>query len=159
MQHLTEIRNLRASGQSLANIVADWSRRDAAGRPMIAGYFRPKIYRDERVPVLQRLARRVGLPHGPYEELAEELDRLLVARWNSGWNVAGYASAVNLDQGYQPEEIRRLRSLSCISGVSACYADAVEQPPESFLPVRVDDVTYNGPTARPLPAADDVGTM
>jgi citrate synthase len=38
-----------------------------------------------------------------------------------------------------------------MSGVTACYVDAVERPAETFLPLRCDDIDYQGPPPRDVP--------
>jgi citrate synthase len=56
-----------------------------------------------------------------------------------------------VDQGFTPQEIYRIFSISVNSGVTACYIEAAESSPESFLPLRCCDMDYQGHPPRELP--------
>ena len=55
------------------------------------------------------------------------------------------------DQGLSQAEIIRTGALMISAGVLACYAEARDKPPEAFLPLRCDDIAYEGRAARSLP--------
>ena len=67
-------------------------------------------------------------------------------------NLLGYATAFLLDQGFTYQDVYRLLSCWVNSGVHACYAEAADQPPESFFPLHCEDIDYQGKAPRPVPA-------
>lgn len=38
-----------------------------------------------------------------------------------------------------------------MSGVTVCYVEEADKPPESFLPLRCDDIEYQGKPPRKVP--------
>jgi hypothetical protein len=121
------------------------------GRPNITGYIRPIAKGDERIDAMERVAKQLGIETGPHMKLAFELERVLLARFDESMNINGYASAFFADQGFSGEDIYRTLPLVVASGVSACYVDAIEKPADSFLPLRCDDIVYEGKPRRKVP--------
>lgn len=120
--------------------------------PVVAGYARPIASGDERVKRLKQLSARLGMDKGPHETLSEEIHHLVNLKTpQNGINVGGYSVAVMLDYGYSLTEIYRFISMLVLSGAQACYAEAYDNPPESYLPLQCDDIDYIGKPIRQLP--------
>ncbi len=146
-------RQQRLAGWSVARIVdAAWAAYAGRGKPVIVGYARPLATGDERVEVMARLSRRLGFTEGPHLSLAYEVDACLQDQVAEGINLAGYVAAFLTDHGYTGVEIYRIYSAWVQGGIHACYAETRDRSPESFLPLRCEDVAYQGPPPRPLPA-------
>lgn len=121
------------------------------GKPNIMGYRRPIAKGDERIVALSRVARELGFEEGPHLRLAYELDGVLRERFDEGMNVNGYGSAFFADCGFSAEEVYQMCTLLVASGATACYLDARGQRPETFTPLRCDDIAYEGAPCRPVP--------
>ncbi len=121
------------------------------GKPVIMGFARPVAKGDERIEAMERIASELGFSHGVHMTLAFEIENFLMAGYDEGLNLTGYMSAFLADQGFSPEEACRLCSAIVSSGVTACYVDTYERPPETFLPMRCDDIDYQGKPPRPVP--------
>lgn len=121
------------------------------GKPQIVGYARPIARGDERVIALERVTKNLGFSIGEHLELAYQLQDMLYERYDETMNINGYASAFLSDQGFTPQEVYQLSAMCVNAGVLACYIDTNEQPPESFLPLRCDDIDYQGKPPRPVP--------
>lgn len=121
------------------------------GKPYIVGYIRPIAKGDERLVVMEKIAKKLQIPVGPHLTLAYEIEKLLLEKYQEGMNINGYVSAVLSDQGFPAQEIYQMFACLVASGVTACYLDTFKQPPESFLPLRCEDIDYQGTASRPLP--------
>lgn len=119
--------------------------------PMIVGYARPIATGDERVQALRRFAKLLDFATGEYLSLANEIEQILLEKFNEGMNIVGYVCAFLCDHGYSDQEIYRMCSTCVSSGVLACHAEAADQPPESFFPLHCTDIDYQGPPPRPVP--------
>lgn len=142
------------SGLSIPEILA----KEAAlpgGKPILIGYARPVAKGDERIEALERVAGDRGFNRGEHLRLADRIDRHLQEHYDEGINFGGYAAAFFADQGYTPEESEQIVATLVASGVTACYVDAAGRPPESFLPMRCDDIDYQGKPPRPVPEKGD----
>lgn len=122
------------------------------GRLVVPGFARPLAAGDERVNAMHRVADELGFEIGPHLAAAHRLEAYLLERHGESLNLAGYAVAFMLDQGFVDQEIYRLASLSVSAGVQAAYVDAHAHMPWGFLPLRCDDVDYTGHAAREVPA-------
>lgn len=144
----------RREGRELEEIVRPYLK----GReqsPVIPGYSRPLLKGiDERVVHMGRLAAHLGFEEGPHLRVCNEISDYLYERYEEGINLAGYIVAFLLDQGFTPTEIHRVTAMAVMAGVHACYADAADRPPHSFLPLRCDDIEYQGEPERPVPDAE-----
>jgi citrate synthase len=118
----------------------------------IPGFARPIAKGDERVIAMQRVSGTLGFRDGPHLTLAYEIQDFLFEHCGEGLNLAGYMVAFLSDQGLQAKEIYRINSLCVNGGIHACYAEAADRPPESFLPLRCDDIEYTGKEEREIPA-------
>jgi citrate synthase len=147
---LLTLRDRVAAGASLASIVEGMPR-DERGVPRVPGFVRPIARGDDRVPALTRAMQALGVAPGPHLERALAVDQHLAERYGERINAGGLYSAVLLDLGYTPDESQQLQAVMMVVGASACYRDTVARPPDSFLPLRCDDVIDLGPAPRPVP--------
>ncbi len=121
------------------------------GKPHIMGYARPVAKGDERVVAMKRVQKEWGLPDGDHLQLAYQIEKVLLRDFDESMNINGYMSAFLSDQGYTAEEVYRIFAVLVTSGVTACYIDTRDRPPEAFLPLRCDDIEYTGKPARAVP--------
>ncbi|MCP4350620.1 MAG: hypothetical protein GY795_34565 [Desulfobacterales bacterium] len=119
--------------------------------PAIPGYVRPISHGDERVPVMERVAAELGFEKGEHLILSYEIEEVLLREYNEGMNLGGLAAPFLCDQGFSSLEQYRILGIDVNSGVSACYTEAADNPPESFYPMRCDDMDYQGKPPRPVP--------
>lgn len=124
------------------------------GHPYIIGYTRPIANGDERIAPLEKVAINLGFKNGEHLTLAYQIETVLKEEYGEEMNMNGYISAFVADQGISAEEAYRLSLMSTNSGITACFLDALERPPESFLPLRCDDIDYQGPPQREVPDRD-----
>ncbi|MDX1451397.1 MAG: hypothetical protein R3183_02490 [Oleiphilaceae bacterium] len=136
-----------ASPQELvsANLVQN------GGHLKMMGFSRPLATGDERVPVLLRLARQLGLGGGLHENAIMRLNDYLAVDIGETLNVGGYIAVIMADEGISKSAFYNLFSLCTMAGVLACYVDAKERPDHSLLPLRASDVVYTGERQRELP--------
>ncbi|ACE84159.1 hypothetical protein CJA_0758 [Cellvibrio japonicus Ueda107] len=123
----------------------------SGGKPMIVGYVRPIAKGDERLERMEEISRHLGIAPGPHLQLAYDIEKVMKAKYGEGMNINGYVAAVLSDHGFSPQEVYQIFPTAVASGVTACYRDAYLRPPESFLPLRCDDVVYQGPAFRVVP--------
>lgn len=121
------------------------------GKPQIMGYARPIAKGDERIAAMERIAEKLGFSVGEHLALAYEIEKVLQEEFEEEMNINAYNSAFLSDQGFTGEEVSRISATLVASGVTACYVDTLERPPESFLPLRCDDIDYQGPPPREVP--------
>ena len=125
-----------------------------SGKPYIMGYRRPIAKGDERLEVMEQVGRKLGFTVGEHMLLAYEIEKDLLQRIDEGMNINGYMSAFLADQGFSADECYQMVSMLVASGVTACYLDTYKRPPDTFLPLRCDDIDYQGTAKRPVPTAD-----
>lgn len=124
-------------------------RNELASRRRIPGYGRPIVDRDERIKPVVAMARTLELNEGPFEQLAFEIERILMTgRWRMQMNVTGLAAAMCADQGLSVREFYHYASLGFSAGILPCYIDATTKPEGAFFPLRCDSLIYNGPAPR-----------
>lgn len=138
-------------GMSVEEIVREQQRNPRA-KPIIAGYARPVAKGDERVFAMCQVAQRLGFDVGEHLELAMKIENYTFEQFEETINLAGYLTAFLCDQKFSPEEIYRFCAIMVNSGIHACYAEAADQPPESFFPLHCEDIDYQGKPPRPVPA-------
>jgi len=124
------------------------------GKPYIMGFARPIAKGDERIVAMERISARLGLGVGAHLQLAYDMEKVLMSEHDEGMNLTGYMSAFLADQGFSPAEVGCICATLVASGLTACYADASARPPESFFPLRCDDIDYQGKPPRPVPSPD-----
>ena len=143
----------KIAGHSAREIVADEIKRHN-GKARIMGYARPVAKGDERIEALERTAAGLDLKAGEHLQLAYEIEQVLYTDFDESMNINGYMSAVLSDEGFTPEEVYRITAVMVMSGVTACYIDTYERPANTFLPMRCDDIDYQGPAPREVPDRD-----
>ena len=138
------------AGTSVEEIVLSGNR-VRKGKPEIMGYARPIAKGDERIPAMVRVSEQLGFQSGEHVALAFSIEDYLSKNFDESMNINGYVSAFLSDQGYSPEECYRMFSTLVASGVTACYVDTRDKVPNSFLPLRCDDIVYEGKSVRAVP--------
>jgi hypothetical protein len=140
----------RKQGVSVEEIVRQECDRHG-GKPAIVGYARPIARGDERVIALERITADLGFQLGEHLSLAYQVQEILLRDFDESMNVNGYTSAFLSDQGYSADEIYNLSAMCVFSGVMACFLEESNKAPGSFLPLRCEDIEYQGKAPRPLP--------
>lgn len=138
------------SGKSAKEIV-DEECAAQGGKPYIMGFARPIAKGDERIVAMERISAQLELPVGPHLQLAYDMEKVLMEEHDEGMNLTGYMSAFLADQGFTPDEVGHICATLVSSGLTACFVDASNRPPESFFPMRCDDIDYQGKPARTVP--------
>ncbi len=138
------------AGRSVEEVVRMGSR-VRKEKPEIMGYTRPIAKGDERIPAMERVTKELGFEVGEHLSLAYSIDDYMMRHFDEGMNINGYMSGFLSDQGITPEECFRIFSTLVASGVTACYVDTRDKVPNSFLPLRCDDIDYQGIASREVP--------
>lgn len=141
-------------GISAEHIVVTYPQRRADGTPVIPGFVRPIASGDERVEAMEKVTADFHLSGGDHLDLAYAIEGIMIDRYNEGMNLLGYAVAFLNDQGLTSTEIYCILSTWVHAGAHACFAEAVQRPPESFFPLHCSDIDYQGKEARPVPKAN-----
>ncbi|MCI5167421.1 MAG: hypothetical protein D3903_15330, partial [Candidatus Electrothrix sp. GM3_4] len=104
-------------------------------------------------PAMERVTNNLGFEIGEHLRLAYKIEKVLIEKFNERMNIGGYRCAFLVDQGLTPIEIYRLLSPVAQASVLACYVEASDSPPESFFPLRCDDINYRGKMSRLVPTS------
>lgn len=150
IEFIQRARSLQLDGYSADEIV-EMECNKHGGKPMIVGYARPLAKGDERIEAMERTAENLGFEIGKHLELAYDIEKSLIKKYNEGMNINGYFAAFFADQGYSPEEAYRMSVCVAFSGITACYGNAMDKPATTFLPMRCDDINYKGKDYREVP--------
>lgn len=118
---------------------------------VVPGFIRPLAKGDERVDAMIGLAESLGFQIGPCLDLAFNISEYLAKNYDESINFGGYIVAFLHDHGFTAKEIVRCYSLCVNNGVHACFREAADNPPDAFLPLRCDDVVYEGIGERSVP--------
>lgn len=121
------------------------------GKPYIMGYRRPIAKGDERLEVMEKVGAKLGFSVGEHMRLAYKIEKTLLAECDEGMNINGYMSAFLADQGFTADEAYQMFAMLVASGVTACYLDTYKRPPNTFLPLRCEDIDYQGTPRRAVP--------
>lgn len=144
---IREAVKLEQNGMSVPEIVqAQMARKNS-----VPGFARPVAKGDERVTALQRVREAEGIAAGPHELMAQEVNDYLAAEYDEAINVGGYLVAVLSDMDFSRADIHRMNTLIVAAGVQACHAEQEDNPAGSYLPMRVEDMIYEGKEDRELP--------
>lgn len=138
------------AGMSAESIVEEITNANR-GKPYIVGYIRPIAKGDERLETMERVSQKLGFTEGEHLLLAYEIEKVLMKKFDEGMNINGYMSAFLSDQGFSPQEVYRMFAAMVASGVTACYLDTYRRSPNTFLPLRCDDIDYQGAPRRAVP--------
>jgi citrate synthase len=116
----------------------------------VYGFGRPTPEtKDERLPHLLALARRLGLGDGPHLKIALEVETLLRAkRADLRMNYAAMTSALCADMGFTIAEFHMFRVPLFMAGMPQGYIEARERPESTLFPVPVRDICYGGVAPR-----------
>ncbi len=150
VRFITTALDMRKKGASVEQIIREECHRHG-GKLAIVGYARPVARGDERVAALERITADLGFGIGEHLSLAYEIEKVLMRDFDEGMNINGYTSAFLSDQGYSAEEIYRLSAMCVFSGIMACFVEERDKATDSFLPLRCEDIDYQGKAPRPLP--------
>ena len=134
------------SGKSIVEIVEALPKKQE--KPAIMGFARPVDSKDERIEPHRKMTKRLGFEVGEYMQLANSIDAYVSSKYKLGINIGGYTAAFMLDQGFTGKEVYGIKGLCVHSGVMACYQDNSENPENSFLPKKCEDVKYTGVAPR-----------
>ena len=126
-------------------------------RLIVPGFGRPIATADERIAVMERISKKLGLEAGPHLTFAYDVERYLLEIQGESLNLTGYAVAVMMDFGWTILQIQRVSAIVVTSGVAACYSEAYDNPPEFFLPLHCEDIEYRGHAPRPVPDVGEEG--
>lgn len=137
------------NGASIEEIIREY-RRNPHSQPIIPGYARPLSYGDERVIAMENITKNLGFDIGEHTKLAYEIQSYLFNNYSETLNLAGYLAAFLSDRGISARESYCIYSLCTVNGIHACYTEAFDNPPESFLPLKCEDIEYKGKAYRPL---------
>jgi citrate synthase len=140
-------------GSSVEEIVAAEVARNA-GRAKIMGFARPIAKGDERLEVMANYTTELGFTVGEHLTLAYQVEKVLIAKHDEVMNIGAFTAAFLSDQNLTPQEMYQICAVLVNSGVTACYVDTFNRPPETFLPMRCNDIDYQGPPPRPVPERD-----
>ncbi len=145
---IEKARKIRADDgeEALKTFVETTLKRDRA----IYGFGRPLTRNEERIPPIEKLSARLGVPPGVHTDTAFRIEEILKRR-RMILNYGGYVMARLLDIGITPEEIYRIATLAFYTGLIPCYIEAYENQPGTFLPIACEDIIYEGKKERPLP--------
>jgi citrate synthase len=138
-----------SAGMSVSEIIDETIYKNR-GKPMFMGYMRPIAKGDERIVAMEKITKNLGFEVGPHLKLAYEIEKELQKRFDEGMNINGYMSAFLSDQGFSTKEMYNIYSTTVMSGVTACFLEQEKKEPDSFLPLRCDDIKYTGPKRRQI---------
>lgn len=141
---------VKEDNNSIENLV-EYECAQKGGKPQLMGFARPIAKGDERVSAMSALAIKLGFEVGEHLSLAFAIEAYLLENYDEAMNINGYISGFLSDQGFTPEEIYRIFAVVVASGVTACYVDTMDKPAENFLPLRCDDIQYQGVLERNVP--------
>ncbi len=140
---------LKTQGYTALQIV-ELHRNDPSKSKIIGYNSRPIFKGDERIVPLQLLMKDLGFPVGPHLQLVHEIEQVMGEKTGETINVLPFRTAFLSDQGFSPEEQSILMSQTVFSGVTACYTQAMNNPPDTFFPLRCEDIDYQGVPVRTL---------
>ena len=135
-------------GLNLMDIISE--EKIIKGKPMIVGFARPIDKDDERLLPYKQAQQSLKIPVGDYLLFANILSDFLYKNFNLSINSGGYASAFLLDQGFSPSDGYKIKAFAVAGGALACYRNLELSPPNSFLPLKCDDIDYTGQAIRPV---------
>lgn len=135
-------------GGELESFVAEF----LAKHRSIAGFGRPLVAGDERIPPTWALLAREGRDQGPLVSLVRRVETILQAgRWRLRMNYAALAAATFGDLGMTPWEFYFAAYPAFLPGMGPCYQEALEKPVGAFMPLACTGLNYTGPAPRTWP--------
>jgi len=149
MEYIQQALNKFKQGASIQEIISQSPHKNK--RPVINGFARPVKKKDERIEPYEKMTKKLGFEVGEHLSLAYKIGEHLEKEYGLGMNSGGYTCAFFADQCFNAEEVYQIKAIAASSGIMACFIDNISQPPDSFLPLRCEDVLYIGVAARELP--------
>ncbi|MCF6231211.1 MAG: hypothetical protein L3J62_10590 [Gammaproteobacteria bacterium] len=137
------------SGCSVEQLIEDECAK-RGGKPNFMGYARPIAKGDVRIMAMEKVQKTLNMVVGEHQKLAYKISDILLHNFDESLNFNGYLCAVFSDHGFDPVHSDRMFSILVSSGVTACYVDAMSNPPESFFTQRCEDINYAGKAIRTL---------
>jgi hypothetical protein len=139
---VTDALKKREQGWTVKNIIDEYPVENNI--PKVPGFNRPMITGDERISMLERRRIELDIKKGPHLTLLYDIEDFL-APYHEYINAGGYLSALLTDNGFgYPELHEMLMVTSTIAGLLACYSDKINKEPDSFYPLKCEDVDYVG---------------
>lgn len=152
MNFIRAARDKQIQGETVSGITEAEVRANR-GKPNIMGFARPLAQGDERVAVLEQLTEKLSFSKGPHLRLAYDIEAELYRKFGESMNIVGYVSSFLADHSFTAKEVSRVYAASVMSGVTACYAEYADRPANDFLPLRCDDIDYEGLATRTVASA------
>ncbi|HIE17710.1 MAG TPA: hypothetical protein EYP71_05895 [Dehalococcoidia bacterium] len=146
------IEQVRSGGKSIEEVAGEIVKEHKSQKRYIPGYGSPsELGADDPNPMvasrIRELAKRAGVP-GDYIHLSEAIEatlRTVVI------NLDGANGAVLCEMGFEPQISEAIFCLSRSLGLAAeAYEEFTREKP--FRQIPYQDVTYDGPSERPLPS-------
>lgn len=150
IKFISEALSKKKKGKTAGEIIEEHPKRNEKGSPVIMGFAHPIVNGDDRVFAMRNVAISLGFQQGEHERLAFEIESLMKIKYHEGMNLLGYMVSFLCDQGFSSNEIRTMLGALVNSGIHACFEESYSQPPESFFPLRCEDIDYQGKPPRPL---------
>ncbi|GAB3015511.1 citrate synthase family protein [Bowmanella dokdonensis] len=141
---LLRARQQLLQGKELADIIDH----EVDQNRIIYGYGRPLIGVDERIPHVLAFARELDLADGPYLQLALEVEKHFIRNKQFGMNIIAIYAGLAADLGFDARQFGLYCTLLFSAGMLPCYLDTLQRPPGTFLPVRCEEIDYQGPPPR-----------
>ncbi|EWH11179.1 hypothetical protein DS2_04960 [Catenovulum agarivorans DS-2] len=136
------------AGMTIDQLVSQSSYKN--GKPNIMGFARPVARADERIDMYDKLRQQLGFKVGKHLKLAFEISAYLESNFNLSMNSGGYSCAFLADQDFSAQQVYNIKCMCVASGVTACFTDYSGRAQNSFLPLKCEDIDYNGPSPRPV---------
>lgn len=148
---LVYIGKMVQSGVSVEDAVADYISKYGK----IGGYGRPLgLKGDERIEPLIRFTKKCNLADQFYFKLCFDIDQVLWQKKKLKMNVSPVLVSSLLDIGLTAHQVYLLLvPITFISGLEACYIDALNKSEGTFFPMRCASIAYEGPNKRKLPSS------
>jgi len=143
-------------GEEVSKIIRKWVANNRK-KVVIPGYGRPLATGDERVVAMEKISEELGMVSGPCLEFAYAVERYMLETQGESMNLSAYGTATMIDIGWSSSHIQQVYAIVAVSGIAACYSEAYDNPPESFLPLRCEDIEYRGHAPRPVPGVGEEG--
>lgn len=133
--------------------LADCVREELDRHRSVAGFGRPVVNGDERIPPLLALAARHGLDQGPHLRLAFAVEEWLLAQGQERMrmNYAAVVCALGADLGLSAQEFYLFMVPVFMAGMLPCFIEARERPEGSLYALPCDHVEYEGAAPRAWP--------
>jgi hypothetical protein len=124
----------------------------------VAGYGRPVVGGDERIPHLFARAEGLGIHPGKFVQLALRIETsLLSGGWKFRMNYAALAAAFCADLGFTAREFYLFTFLAFLAGMVPCYLEASRSPEAVIFPLRCSRIAYTGPGRKHWVQSPSVG--